>query len=1078
MRMKGDFTRNTFNKRKHYSRVLMQQGRVQVDADWNEQIAIDAHIDRTARRDIIGHCGGPQGTAPDNTPLAGFEIVPQGTNLRITAGRYYVDGILVENETDHLFTAQPDFRSGKLPTTPGTYLIYLDVWERHLTALEDPAIREVALGGPDTATRARVMGQVKWQAIPAGGECSDFGPGWVPDGASSTGRLAARAEPDPAGSQPCIVPEAAGYRRLENQLYRVEIHTAGGLGTATFKWSRENGSIVTRWKGQDGDNLIVSSTGRDEVLGFANRQWIELIDEVREQAGTPGTLVMIDNVQGDIITIDPTTATGTTDLADFDAATARIRRWDSNGEQIVTVPADHDGWIALEEGVQIKFQAGAFRTGDYWLIPARTLTHDVEWDVQADSGPEGFQLRHGIRHHYCPLAIGPLTANGWGTLTACRRLFPPLTEIDRGASCCTVTVGDGVTSIGDFDDIQQAIDSLEGSGRICILAGVYRLRTPVKIRGMDLVITGCGRQTAIMTAGTDPAFVIRNSQVEMLALTMQASSDLGVVVADEPGMLTIRECTITNLGQPDRVHERPAPTRGEYRRPAARRFIDRSRPDRYQDAGGPAITIAEGEQITIKDNLLSGSPAIVSQARVVQIADNQIGGGGVWIADGSADVRVVSNEISRGAGPGIILGGVPQTIKLPDRDTGVETVHIVDNTIIGMQDSGITGVIDIEQDLELGELEDIHIRQNRIRHCALRGPNPLFDPIAAGGIVLRDVIGLHIDGNQITNNGDEKAPACGVFVFSCVGMQVTDNYIAENGSPAEQRQDDGPQAYQAGIAALLVIGGEVSLGEKGERLAFQSAGPAALIHDNVVVCPRGQALIVGALGPVSISGNTLTSQGLRRQPTVNSDDAFSLMAVLGQSVFVANLGRTPGLGGGATGPVGGTASPTRGARKTGHLAALRSILPDGRTLFHGNQVTLEVLDDTPHYIVSSAALLSGGDVSLQDNQLLTLIYHGQVLSSVLAMGVTVRAHSNLIHELPHQAAVSYFSAGTLMNNATGNQGTHCILVAGPLVVDRDNQEAITTYCEDWRKMAGTIVATIVRIGFGDYSVQVEDVIKG
>jgi hypothetical protein len=33
--MKGDFTRNTFVPSKSFSRVLMQQGRVQLDADWN-----------------------------------------------------------------------------------------------------------------------------------------------------------------------------------------------------------------------------------------------------------------------------------------------------------------------------------------------------------------------------------------------------------------------------------------------------------------------------------------------------------------------------------------------------------------------------------------------------------------------------------------------------------------------------------------------------------------------------------------------------------------------------------------------------------------------------------------------------------------------------------------------------------------------------------------------------------------------------------------------------------------------------------------------------------------------------------
>ena len=51
--MKGDFSRRTFNRRKHYNAVLKQQGRVDVDADWNEQTDIQKYIDRTRARDII-----------------------------------------------------------------------------------------------------------------------------------------------------------------------------------------------------------------------------------------------------------------------------------------------------------------------------------------------------------------------------------------------------------------------------------------------------------------------------------------------------------------------------------------------------------------------------------------------------------------------------------------------------------------------------------------------------------------------------------------------------------------------------------------------------------------------------------------------------------------------------------------------------------------------------------------------------------------------------------------------------------------------------------------------------------------
>src|SRR5215475_11468224 len=92
--MKADLTRATFRKEKHYSGVRMQQGRVQLDADWNEQVDIDAHLDETTRTDVIGRCGVP-------VHDAGFAVapLPGSPDLAISAGRAYVDGILCENET-------------------------------------------------------------------------------------------------------------------------------------------------------------------------------------------------------------------------------------------------------------------------------------------------------------------------------------------------------------------------------------------------------------------------------------------------------------------------------------------------------------------------------------------------------------------------------------------------------------------------------------------------------------------------------------------------------------------------------------------------------------------------------------------------------------------------------------------------------------------------------------------------------------------------------------------------------------------------------------------------------------------
>src|SRR6185312_8292386 len=52
--MNGDFSRVTFEAKNQYSRVLMQQGRVLLDADWNEQAAIFHYALRTFIRDIFG----------------------------------------------------------------------------------------------------------------------------------------------------------------------------------------------------------------------------------------------------------------------------------------------------------------------------------------------------------------------------------------------------------------------------------------------------------------------------------------------------------------------------------------------------------------------------------------------------------------------------------------------------------------------------------------------------------------------------------------------------------------------------------------------------------------------------------------------------------------------------------------------------------------------------------------------------------------------------------------------------------------------------------------------------------------
>ena len=70
-------------------------------------------------------------------------------------------------------------------------------------------------------------------------------------------------------------------------------------------------------------------------------------------------------------------------------------------------------WINLEKGIQIQFQpGGSYRTGDYWLIPARTVG-TIEWPGNPKNPDAVSPL--GIGHHYAPLWI--ISTNAAGKVT-------------------------------------------------------------------------------------------------------------------------------------------------------------------------------------------------------------------------------------------------------------------------------------------------------------------------------------------------------------------------------------------------------------------------------------------------------------------------------------------------------------------------------------------------------------------------------------------------------------------------------------------------------------------------------------
>jgi hypothetical protein len=504
--MNGDLSRVTFNPLKHFTSIVLQQGRVQMDSDANEQAAILLHHLRSMAADLIGPHGGPADEVETNVDnvaelrgrRCGFGIVAaSGTPaaptffpdnnlleierkvltdalannqvpLAITGGHYYVDGRLCENETPWRYARQPYLERAndeEIRKLTGVFLVYLDVWERFISSVDDPSIREVALGGADTAARMKLIWQVKigTEPLPAPSQtCVGFDPRILRDlEPANPGNLRAMAKGSEEGSEEdvCITSPEARYRGLENQLYRVEVHRGGPAlegsednmdVAATFKWSRNNATNVVALKEKNGDRLIVSGL-RDFSRWFRPGDWVEITHDALELRGLPGTLVRLAGVEGETLIIDPYTTSDTVPepgdmFENLPVRNLKVRGWDHTQPEddlLIdgAIPIEEGQWIELEDGVLIRFEPGnpaaEYRSGDYWLIPARVATGDVEWPQQIVTDPDDNTKTveeprpmppNGIHHHFAPLAAITLAAGTVTEIVDLRHVFAPLAQ--------------------------------------------------------------------------------------------------------------------------------------------------------------------------------------------------------------------------------------------------------------------------------------------------------------------------------------------------------------------------------------------------------------------------------------------------------------------------------------------------------------------------------------------------------------------------------------------------------------------------------------------------------------------------
>jgi hypothetical protein len=304
------------------------------------------------------------------------------------AGRLYVAGLPCVAIKDTLYSQQADPNDQPLaPPPPGQVrkdTVYLDAWTEAVTYIDDPEIREIALGGPDTATRLRVRHRVR---VAQGGELPR-GNG-VGDGTLATD---------------------GSYTAQANRLYRVEIDTAGNVGTATFRWSEDNASTIQRVIAAipPGSTRVVVEDAAAFHPGDRILLRKEFGVEQHEIAAVFANTITLQGPTGAQLALLPAASRvpGFTTFALEDRP--MVQRW--NAFKVVIEPDPSDATISrpidLNDGVQVRFGGQGMLAGDYWNFKTRYLAGDEASGIDPDTRIEqlDFQRPRGVVHHFAPLA--------------------------------------------------------------------------------------------------------------------------------------------------------------------------------------------------------------------------------------------------------------------------------------------------------------------------------------------------------------------------------------------------------------------------------------------------------------------------------------------------------------------------------------------------------------------------------------------------------------------------------------------------------------------------------------------------
>jgi hypothetical protein len=955
-----DVSRLLFNRRMNYSGVGMQQGRVLLDSDWNEAAMLDSEDRRLTVMETVCTGGSPNdgfridaAAAPapaklDLYPDAG-KSPATGNNtydFSLLAGSFYLAGLRFEINDNAHFLTQPNWPAIALGDTPNvppavtaarTDVVYIEGWEETVSSIEDEEFRERALGGPDTTTRrrrnwrVRVVPDANAADCPAAaavirasmvarltGGSADADQWFDASGVTfvSKGRLKIAPAAGAPNTDPCKPASLSGFIGAENQTIRVQQTTPG-----RFIWGIDDGGPLYRVKVDPADatRLLFITTARDEASFPLSGQAVELLpwgarlDNGSIAAEATGKLFTIaadyDPTDRSIRLSQPVPQGWRDWLADQAGLPGAdkyfyLRLWSGgSGDAVNPDYAYAVGTpVALTgTGLEVTFLAAA-AGGDYWIAAARPNTPNVlvPWSLSNGAAPAG-PVRHAAA-----LALIRWTmsgANAEPAVSDCRDRFHPLCSI---ASCCTVTVGDGVNSFGDTNDLATAVSLLppEG-GELCLLRGQHK--GPLNLLNrQNVTVHGCGTGSQILPpAGTGPVVAVHGCHgVAIRGLAIHTLQNVAIEANKVVGLrletlaLSVRSTAAVDLRTIDGLT-------------LAHCALQGTELANNIQSGATPLVFVQGKSLLIESNLIAATGNAVLRRPL----------GGLQLGGGSQDVIIRDNRIIGGNGDGILLGSMhlvaadvasdPEKLKvliekqglavyrwqstqtplgcidwwplplppktggkppeIPVSDGPIRRLVIANNIIEGMSGNGISCIPmelapqpgDKVLGMPLGEVDNVLIVGNGIRGCASLPiesiPAGLEDTLVRGGILLARTQNGSIVANTIEDCATTHDGAvCGIFVAVGTGLVIEDNTIRHNGV---QRKDGNVQrnGIRGGIYVMLAL---QQPAQKDSVRLDVSASAAAFIHRNRVSTVSARALTVLAAGPIQVNDNNFGVTGL------------------------------------------------------------------------------------------------------------------------------------------------------------------------------------------------------------------------